>query len=95
MLAPASVDHWQALVWAEAPITAVLLRGGDAKAIPAWPWLPFTPVLVTRLLLQFYVARFCTLSPHAAMCCIVIFMAASALGSYKPFSSPISCYWAG
>ena len=94
-LAPTSLDHWQTLVWIEAPVTAVLLRGGDAKAIPAWPWIPLPPLLITRLLVQFYIASLSPLSHHAAMCCIVVFMAASALGSHKPFSNPLSCYWAG
>lgn len=94
-VAPASVEHWHALVWGEAGITAVLLRGGDAKAIPAWPWMPLAPLLITRLLIQFYIMSISPLSPQVVTTISVAFIAASALGSYKPFANPFSCYWAG
>jgi hypothetical protein len=82
-------------MWAESIITAVVMRGGDAKAIPSWPWMPLAPLLITRLLLQFYMSSLSPLSPHAAAGCIVVFAAVSAVGSYKPFANPLSCYWAG
>ena len=82
-------------MWAESIITAVVMRGGDAKAIPSWPWMPLAPLLITRLLLQFYMSSLSPLSPHAATGCIIVFAAVSAVGSYKPFANPLSCYWAG
>jgi len=93
--APAILNNWLTLVWVEAVITAVLLRGGDAKAIPAWPWLPLAPVLITRFLIQFYIMSVSPLSPSATLSSIAAFLAVSAVGSYKPFANPLSCYWAG